>query len=121
MQVPKPVAAAKTLSFKANGIAAAPRLVVLQKRAPSAPVAAAPALDIQCADGPRGCKLKTRKSASKRFKITGSGKIMARHAGKNHFQEKKGSKRRKALKVPLQVSETHMRLIKGCLPYAGIQ
>jgi hypothetical protein len=28
-------------------------------------------------------------AAAKRFKVTGSGKLMARKAGKNHFNEKK--------------------------------
>jgi len=74
-----------------------------------------------CADGRRGGKLKTRKAAAKRYKVTGSGKVIVRHAGKNHFQEKKGSKRRQKLSIPMLASETHLNLIKHCLPYAGIQ
>jgi large subunit ribosomal protein L35 len=30
-------------------------------------------------------------AASKRFKVTGTGKLMARKAGKQHFNEKKSS------------------------------
>lgn len=59
-------------------------------------------------------------SAAKRYKVTGSGKVMVRHAGKNHFQEKKSSKRRQKLATPMEASQTHMDLIKGCLPYAGL-
>ena len=33
-------------------------------------------------------KLKTRKSAAKRIRVTGSGKLMARHSGKQHMNEK---------------------------------
>ncbi|MCX6713668.1 MAG: 50S ribosomal protein L35 [Candidatus Vogelbacteria bacterium] len=32
--------------------------------------------------------MKTKKSLSKRFKITKTGKILARKAGKNHFNAK---------------------------------
>jgi ribosomal protein L35 len=37
-------------------------------------------------------KLKTRKAAAKRFKITGSGKVMCRRAGKQHLNEKMSRK-----------------------------
>ena len=46
---------------------------------------------------------------------------MVRHAGRNHFQEKKGQKRRQRLSVPKQASDTHLDLIKGCLPYAKLR
>jgi large subunit ribosomal protein L35 len=35
-------------------------------------------------------KLKTRKTASKRFKITGTGKLMRRSTKMNHLMRKKG-------------------------------
>ncbi len=34
------------------------------------------------------CMLLLPQSAAKRFKVTGTGKVMARHAGKQHFNEK---------------------------------
>jgi len=34
-------------------------------------------------------KLKTHKATSKRFKVTGSGKVMRTHQGKSHFRRKK--------------------------------
>jgi ribosomal protein L35 len=37
-------------------------------------------------------KLKTRKAAAKRYKITGSGKVMCRRAGKQHLNEKMSRK-----------------------------
>jgi hypothetical protein len=58
LQAPKPLAAAKSLSSKVNGIAAAPRPVLAQKQQQQP---AAVALKVECADGPRGMKLKTRK------------------------------------------------------------
>ncbi len=56
------MAAARSLGSKTNGIAAAPKLVALQKQQ-QLPVASL-ALDVQCADGRRGGKLKTRKVGS---------------------------------------------------------
>ena len=38
-------------------------------------------------------KMKTHRGAAKRFKVTGSGKIMRRKAFRNHILEKKSSKR----------------------------
>jgi large subunit ribosomal protein L35 len=40
-------------------------------------------------------KQKTNSSAKKRFKITGSGRILRRHAMKSHNLEKKSAKRRR--------------------------
>ncbi len=37
---------------------------------------------------------KTRKSVSKRFKVTGSGKVVYRTSGKRHFLRNKSSKQR---------------------------
>jgi len=37
--------------------------------------------------------MKTRKSISKRFKITKSGKVLHRPTGQNHFRAKKSGKK----------------------------
>ena len=42
-------------------------------------------------------KMKTKSSAKKRFKITGTGKIKRKHAFKNHILTKKSKKRKLAL------------------------
>ena len=39
-------------------------------------------------------KLKTKSSAKKRFKLTGSGKIKRKHAYKSHILTKKSKKRK---------------------------
>jgi len=63
-------------------------------------------------------KLKTHKGASKRFKVTGTGKIMRRKAFGSHLLTKKSAKRKKNLKQPtIVVPEEHKR-IKNLLPYA---
>ena len=119
-QACKPVAAAHaSLASKANGIAAAPRPALAAARAPQP---AAPArLEVLAADGRRGGKLKTRKAAAKRYKVTGTGKVMVRHAGRNHFQEKKGAKRRNQLSNKKAAPDSHADRIKRCLPNSGVQ
>jgi large subunit ribosomal protein L35 len=42
-------------------------------------------------------KLKTRKTASKRFKISSTGKLMRRCTGLNHLMRKKSMSRRRRL------------------------
>jgi large subunit ribosomal protein L35 len=43
-------------------------------------------------------KQKTNSSAKKRFKLTGSGRILRRHAMKSHNLEKKSAKRRRSFR-----------------------
>ncbi|MBK5223398.1 MAG: 50S ribosomal protein L35 [Acidimicrobiia bacterium] len=42
-------------------------------------------------------KMKTHRGAAKRFKVTGTGKIMRRKAFRSHILEKKSSKRTRRL------------------------
>jgi large subunit ribosomal protein L35 len=42
-------------------------------------------------------KMKTNSGASKRFKVTGTGKLMRKHAFKRHILTKKSNKRKLAL------------------------
>lgn len=42
-------------------------------------------------------KMKTHSGAKKRFRITGTGKVMHRQAGKMHLNEHKSSKRTRRL------------------------
>jgi large subunit ribosomal protein L35 len=42
-------------------------------------------------------KMKTKSSAKKRFKFTGSGKIKRKHAYKSHILTKKATKRKRNL------------------------
>lgn len=119
LRAPKPFTAARSLSFKANGIAAAPRLTVVPQRAQQQQLTPA-ALQVVAADGPRGCKLKTRKAAAKRYKITGSGKVLVRRSGKQHLNEKMNKAKKKALGKMRQVSDSDLRKVVGCLPGKGL-
>jgi large subunit ribosomal protein L35 len=63
-------------------------------------------------------KLKTRKAAAKRYKVTGSGKIMRRKAGKNHMLEHKTTTQKTRLSQMAEVSERDAGSILRMMPYA---
>ena len=50
-------------------------------------------------------KLKTKKSAAKRFKKTGSGKIVHHHSGHRHLATKKSPKRKRRLRKATTISK----------------
>jgi len=45
-------------------------------------------------------KIKTKRSAAKRFKITANGKVMHKRSGTNHFGRRKRGNRQRALRIP---------------------
>ena len=57
-------------------------------------------------------KMKTKSSAKKRFKLTGSGKIKRKHAFKSHILTKKSKKRKLALTHYGLVHESDEKNIK---------
>jgi large subunit ribosomal protein L35 len=61
---------------------------------------------------------KTKKSAAKRFKVTGTGKILRRKAGLRHLASSKSPKRKRNLGKAGLVHETMEARIKECLPFA---
>ncbi|GBF89951.1 50S ribosomal protein L35 [Raphidocelis subcapitata] len=63
-------------------------------------------------------KLKTRKAAAKRFKVTGSGKITARHAGKQHMNEKMSTNHKRALSGHFTLAAGDAYAAAKELPYA---
>jgi large subunit ribosomal protein L35 len=62
-------------------------------------------------------KLKTRKSAKKRFRKTCTGKFIRRRAGKGHILEKKTSKRKRNLSRKMIVSFGESLVLRTMLPY----
>ncbi|MBW4508020.1 MAG: 50S ribosomal protein L35 [Scytonematopsis contorta HA4267-MV1] len=62
-------------------------------------------------------KLKTRKAAAKRFRATGTGKIVRRKAFKNHLLEKKSSKKKSELSKAVLVKECDADNVRGMMPY----
>ncbi|MGB2924533.1 MAG: 50S ribosomal protein L35 [Limnothrix sp.] len=64
-------------------------------------------------------KLKTRRAAAKRFKVTGSGKkIMRRKAFKNHLLDHKSSEqKRRRLSQKALVHESDEKAVRLMMPY----
>jgi large subunit ribosomal protein L35 len=62
-------------------------------------------------------KLKTRKAALKRYKITASGNFLHRHAYKGHLLMKKSNRQKRKLSQHITVNKSDMKAIKLMLPY----
>ena len=60
-------------------------------------------------------KRKTTKSAAKRFKVTGTGKIMRRHSHARHILTKKSRKRVRKLVDSAVVSKADSKRVKKML------
>jgi large subunit ribosomal protein L35 len=60
-------------------------------------------------------KQKTSKSAAKRFKVTGTGKIMRRHSHARHILTKKPRKRVRKLVDSALVSKANKKTVKKML------
>ncbi|MCG8577063.1 MAG: 50S ribosomal protein L35 [Flavobacteriales bacterium] len=60
-------------------------------------------------------KVKTKSSAKKRFKLTGSGKIKRKHAFKSHILTKKSKKRKAKLTKATLVHKADESNIKSQL------
>lgn len=63
-------------------------------------------------------KMKTRRAAAKRFKVTGTGKLMKMNANTSHILNKKTAKRKRHLRKAVEVDESNVKMMKRCLPYA---
>jgi large subunit ribosomal protein L35 len=61
-------------------------------------------------------KIKTNRSAAKRFKTTGSGKIVYHKAFGSHILSTKSRKRKRALRKSPVVHRSYMRALKLLLP-----
>lgn len=60
---------------------------------------------------------KTKKSVAKRFKLTGTGKIMRNRPGKRHLLECKSPKRRRRLGTEAEVQAGDAKRIMKALPF----
>ena len=62
-------------------------------------------------------KLKTRKAAAKRYKITGTNNFLRRHAYKGHLLMKKSNKQKRKLSQVCCVNKNDKAVIQLMLPY----
>lgn len=60
-------------------------------------------------------KIKTRKSAAKRFKITATGKVMYRHQMGRHLRRKKSASNLRNKRVDAQLTGTFAKKVKQML------
>ena len=60
-------------------------------------------------------KVKTGSGAKKRFKVSGTGKLIRRHAMKSHNLEHKSSKRKRGFRKDQPVADVNVRAVKRLL------
>jgi len=63
-------------------------------------------------------KIKTHSGASKRFKLTKSGKVKRKHAFQRHILNKKTTKRKRQLRQGAYADRTNEKNVKELIPYA---
>ena len=62
-------------------------------------------------------KMKTRRGAAKRFKLTGSGKLRRRHAYLRHILSTKTRKQKRTLRQATLVAGADAKAIRKLIPY----
>ena len=62
-------------------------------------------------------KLKTKRAAAKRIKVTGTGKLKRNKANKSHILTKKTTKRKRGLRKATMTDKTNEKNMKKILPY----
>jgi large subunit ribosomal protein L35 len=64
-------------------------------------------------------KMKTKKAAAKRYRVTGTGKVRYKKQGLRHILTKKNAKRKRRLRLPAILSHVEEKRVKQLMPYAG--
>ncbi|CAI5476377.1 unnamed protein product [Closterium sp. Yama58-4] len=67
-----------------------------------------------------GYKLKTHKASAKRFRVTGSGKVVRRRAWRAHLLSKKSMRRKNRLAGMTEVFRGDLDKIVGAMPYLKV-
>ncbi len=62
-------------------------------------------------------KMKTKRAAAKRFKVTGTGKLVRNKAYKRHILTKKTTKKKRTLRKSALVDDTNVKTMKKIMPY----
>ncbi len=62
-------------------------------------------------------KIRTNRSAHKRFRITGSGRVRRNKAYKSHILTKKSQKRKRNLRQAALIDSTNEKQVKRLIPY----
>lgn len=64
-------------------------------------------------------KMKTSKSAKRRFKITAGGKVMRMHGMRSHLRRKKAPRTKRDFDKMVEVAPSDRKRIKRLLPYGS--
>ena len=62
-------------------------------------------------------KVKTKRAAAKRFKLTGTGKLKRMKEYKSHILTKKSAKRKRNLRTATVTAESNAKVMKKIMPY----
>ena len=62
-------------------------------------------------------KIKTNRSAAKRFKVTGTGKLKRNKAYRRHILTKKSTKTKRNLRKAVMTDATNIKAMKKITPY----
>ena len=62
-------------------------------------------------------KMKTHRGSAKRFRVTGSGKIMRAKGYKSHILTKKSTKRLRGLRQTGYIAECEAKKVRELIPY----
>ncbi len=62
-------------------------------------------------------KIRTNRSAHKRFRLTGTGKVRRNKAYKSHILTKKSRKRKRNLRHSTILDASNVRQVKRLIPY----
>ena len=62
-------------------------------------------------------KMKTNRSAAKRFKVTGTGKLKRNKAYRRHILTKKTTKNKRNLRKAAMTDASNVKTMKKILPY----
>ncbi len=62
-------------------------------------------------------KVKTNRSAAKRFRVTGTGKVKRSHANMRHILTKKSAKRKRQLRQSAMTAQSCVAAIRRLVPY----
>jgi large subunit ribosomal protein L35 len=68
---------------------------------------------------PKKTKMKTHKGAKKRFKITGTGKIMRTKGMKSHFRRRKAPRVKRQFDRMLPLDGSNKAAVERMLPYGA--
>ena len=63
-------------------------------------------------------KQKTHSSSKKRFKVTGTGKVLHKQSFRSHILSKRPTKRMRHLRHSAVASEANAKVIRKMIPYA---